>query len=90
MAKIDEAWQRIPADQKLKVNYSEFVKNPSVTMNEVIQFAGLSNSTKFQNRIGKIKVHNADMKWEQDLNSRQKDLLMQTIGKELESYGFLE
>jgi len=90
MAKILESWQRIPSSQKMEVNYSEFVKNPSETMEQVLQFGGLSDSTKFQNRIAKIKVHNADMKWEQDLDSRQKDLLMQTIGKELESYGFLK
>lgn len=90
MSLICQAWSRIPENQRLEVNYSELIASPQDTMSRVADFCNLSNSPIFDKRLATIKIRNADNKWTQDLDTNQKNILMQVIGKELKLYGFLE
>ena len=86
---IDTALVRVPKDQQIEVNYSQFSGDPEGVMKMILDYTGLPHRSKFQKRIRKMKVHNADVKWKEDLSTKQKELLMNTIGNELEEHGFL-
>jgi hypothetical protein len=79
---------QVNPDQTFEVNYTDFVADPIEMMDRVRDYCQLPESEIFNRRIKKIKIHNADDKWKRDLNDGQKELLMQTIGAELEHFSF--
>ena len=74
--------------QKFEVNYTDFVSDPIGMMDRVRTYCELPKSAVFERRIKRIRIHNADDKWERDLSTEQKRILMKTIGAELEHFGF--
>jgi hypothetical protein len=79
---------QVASDQKLQVNYTDVVSDPIQMMERVRQFCDLAKEKIFDRRLREIDIHNADDKWQRDLNADQQRLLLRTIGAELEHFGF--
>lgn len=74
--------------QQFEVNYTNFVADPIGMMERVREYCDLRSSAKFDARIRKIKIHNADDKWKRDLDDEQKRLLHETIADDLTHFNF--
>ncbi len=80
--------QAVTPEQKLEVNYTDFVADPYGMMDRVREYCDLRPSELFDRRIRAVRIHNADDKWQRDLTPEQQQLLTRTIGTELEHFGF--
>jgi Sulfotransferase family len=80
--------QLVDSARQFEVNYTNFVANPLAMMERVRAYCELPESAKFNNRIAKIKIHNADDKWKRDLDEEQKRLLHEVIADDLTHFGF--
>ena len=79
---------QVNSAQQFEVNYTNFVADPIGMMERVREYCELRPSEKFDVRIRKIKIHNADDKWKRDLDEEQKRLLHETIADDLTHFGF--
>jgi len=78
----------VAENQKFEVNYTQFVADPLAMMERVREYCELAPSKRFDDRIRRIKIHNADDKWSRDLDEDQKRALHKVIGEDLTHFGF--
>jgi hypothetical protein len=71
-----------------EVRYDHLVENPSEMLEQLCQFCALENPDQFRNRVGKIRIHNADTKWKKQLDPRKIALLESCLEEPLQRLKF--
>ena len=79
----------LPVGTPLKeVRYTDFTANPWPVMRDAVQFAGLSESSRFARSVRRFHIRDGDTGWQTGLDPEDLALVERVIGDHLSKYGF--
>ncbi len=89
MDAMDEARQRVPADQWLDVRLEDVMEDPRGKTSEVLDFLGLGWTPEFEAGFARHTFQaSRGLAWKRDLGGEHIALLERTIAKPLARYGY--
>jgi hypothetical protein len=80
--------ENIPAERILTIRYTDFLKDPMATIDEVCRHTGLDMSERFERRLKRFRIWNADEAWRAKLTDSQITSLESSLLSHLQRYGF--
>ena len=80
--------QLVDPSRILTISYSDFVRSPKVKIAEICNHCNLPVTDKFDTRINRFKIRNADEAWRTGLSREQIDTLNNSLAKHLQKFGF--
>lgn len=84
---IGPAMAELPPEQSLTVRYDALVRDTASEMARLAEFCGLEPSDRFERRVRRFAVADADDKWKR-LPRDQRELLEASLADHLERLGF--
>jgi len=86
---MEKAKEGLPDSQFLEIRYEDVCSGPQESFRRIVEFSGLSWSTRFQERIAATEIQSANAKWKSDLSPGQKKMLVEIMQRGLRKYGYL-
>jgi hypothetical protein len=83
-----EELKTLPPDRIVTIRYTEFLKRPMATIEDVCQHARLDVSERFRQRLRRFRLWDADEAWRKDLSAAQIASLERSLQSHLHAYGF--
>jgi hypothetical protein len=84
---IEKARARVDPSQYLEVKYETFCEHTEATCQQVVEFAELRPSAKFERHVAKSPIKDTD-RWRKDLNAEQQTMLTDLLREDLVRYGY--
>ena len=80
--------KQLEAGRMLTVSYTDFVRQPREHMELICQHCGLDFSDRYQKRLDKFRIRDADEAWKSGLTAEEIERLNQSLGDHLSRFGF--
>lgn len=80
--------EQLATERMLTVSYTDFVQRPREHMELICGHCDLDWSARYQRRLDKFRIRDADEAWESGLTSAQVDKLNESLGDHLSRFGF--
>lgn len=80
--------EKLEAGRMQTVSYSEFVRQPREHMEMICQHCELDFSDRYQKRLDKFRIRDADEAWKTGLTTEEIDRLNRSLGDHLTRFGF--
>ncbi|MFW6133964.1 MAG: sulfotransferase family protein [Elusimicrobiota bacterium] len=86
---VEKARKHIKQENYLEFKYEDLCSDPVEILRKAIEFSELKWGKRFEKKIKKIKLKNANYKWEQELTEKQKSILENSIKDTLKKYKYI-
>lgn len=81
-----EEIKSLPPERILTIRYTDFLRRPMETIEETCRHTGLDFSERFQKRLERFRIWNADEAWRKGLTPAQIASLEDSLGTHLQAY----
>lgn len=88
MDSFEEAKKTLPPTQFMEVRYEEFVADPALAFESILEFCQMDYPDEFRAAIRRFEVDNRNHKWKTDLTPRQQAMLQDCLHDHLVRYGY--
>ena len=85
---IEAARQALDPTRFLEVKYERFCEDPVDTCRQVLEFAELEQSPKFERHVKATPIRDMATRWRRDLSPAQQSLLTGLLREDLLRYGY--
>lgn len=72
-----------------EAKYEKLIKEPTEVFEEIINFCELDKSHRFERKIKKFNLKNANYKWKEQFSTKEKRYLNESLKKYLRSYDYV-
>jgi len=79
---------KIPKHQFFEVKYEELIKNPILTLKNVLNFCNLEYSERFEKYIDSFNIESMDYKWKKNFTENQISLIESELNSLLKQLGY--
>ncbi len=80
--------ERLAPERMLTVSYTDFVRRPRDHMEAICRHCDLDWSPRYQGRLNKFRIRDADEAWKSGLTPAEVDKLNESLGDHLSNFGF--